>query len=76
MIDRRNTTIGFLLFSFVSSIGVKQAQSGEAERKSLAHKVRISQSAISNNSVPLWVAQGQGFFAKYGLSRRGNNLRT
>jgi ABC-type nitrate/sulfonate/bicarbonate transport system substrate-binding protein len=63
----RDVGIVSLLFLLVSIVDVQAAQSGEEGRKSTARRVRISQSAISNNSAPLWVAQGQGFFGKYGL---------
>ena len=67
MIGSRNSAIIFLLFLFISIIDLPAAQPAEEGRKPTNRRVRISQSAISNNSAPLWVAQGQGFFTKYGL---------
>ena len=39
-------------------------------------KIRISQSAVNTRSAVLWIAQGQGFFAKNGLDVETIYLRS
>lgn len=63
---RRAETI-LILFLLESSLNIYGAQPSHEGEKLILPKVRISQSAIAINSAPLWIAQGQGFFAKYGF---------
>src|SRR5215510_10939072 len=39
-------------------------------------KVRVSQSAVNTRSAVLWIAKGQGFFAKHGLDVETIYLRS
>ena len=44
--------------------------------KTALTKLRISQSAVNTRSAVLWIAQGRGFFAKYGLDVETIYLRS
>ena len=63
--------VGRMFFLLLSLLGFAfEAHSAEVATKTpkpgLA-KVRVSQSAVNTRSAVLWIAQGQGLFAKYGL---------
>ena len=52
------------------------AQVPQKNSPPLLTKIRISQSAVNTRSAVLWIAQGQGFFAKNGLDVETIYLRS
>jgi ABC-type nitrate/sulfonate/bicarbonate transport system substrate-binding protein len=65
-----------LLILFVGGFDAQSAQPPSTASKTTVTKVRISQSAVNTRSAVLWIAQGQGFFAKYGLDVETIYLRS
>jgi NitT/TauT family transport system substrate-binding protein len=64
------------LILFGASLDAQSAQPPSTAGKTTATKVRISQSAVNTRSAVLWIAQGRGFFAKYGLDVETIYLRS
>jgi len=64
----------FLLLLFSAVDGFAAMPSTAA--KTPFTKLRISQSAVNTRSAVLWIAKGQGFFAKYGLDVETIYLRS
>ena len=65
-----------LLILFGGGLDAQSAQPPPTAGKTIAAKVRISQSAVNTRSAVLWIAQGQGIFAKYGLEVETIYLRS
>ncbi len=66
-----------LLLTFLGALPeVHAAQVPQKSAPSILNKIRISQSAVNSRSAVLWIAQGQGFFAKNGLDVETIYLRS
>jgi len=66
-----------VLFSLLTSEVVTEAAlAPSTSGKPAVTKLRMSQSAVNTRSAVLWVAKGQGFFAKYGLDVETIYLRS
>jgi ABC-type nitrate/sulfonate/bicarbonate transport system substrate-binding protein len=65
-----------LLAGALDEQAAQSAQPPSAAGESGLTKVRISQSAVNTRSAVLWIAKGQGFFAKYGLDVETIYLRS
>jgi len=65
-----------LLAGALDAQAVQSAQPSSAVGKPVVTKLRISQSAVNTRSAVLWIAKGQGFFAKYGLDVETIYLRS
>jgi ABC-type nitrate/sulfonate/bicarbonate transport system substrate-binding protein len=52
------------------------AQVAQKSAPPILSKIRISQSAVNTRSAVLWIAQGQGFFARSGLDVETIYLRS
>lgn len=65
-----------LLILLAGASDVQSAQSPSGAGKPALTKLRMSQSAVNTRSAVLWVAKGQGFFAKHGLDVETIYLRS
>ena len=75
----RKNRLAQLLALLILLAGVTDAQVAQppsAAGKPAVTKLRISQSAVNTRSAVLWIAKGQGFFAKYGLDVETIYLRS
>lgn len=68
--------ISTLVYLFAFGIDLPAVYAATATGKLPLAKVRISQSAVNTRSAVLWIAKGQGFFAKYGLDVETVYLRS
>ena len=67
----------FLLILFLGYLpDLYAAQVSHKNNLPVLTKIRISQSAVNTRSAVLWIAQGQGFFAKNGLDVETIYLRS
>jgi len=71
----RSITVYFILSLFIGN-DLHGAQTPAKSSKSALAKIRISQSAVNTRSAILWIAQGQGLFAKHGLEVETIYLRS
>lgn len=71
----RSIAISFLL-SLLTGNPLHAAQTTAKSSRPALAKIRISQSAVNTRSAILWIAQGQGLFAKHGLEVETIYLRS
>jgi len=72
----RNIFTFFLLSFFAIAPRVQAASAPEKGGKAILPRVRVSQSAVNTRSAILWIAQGQGLFAKHGIEVETIYLRS
>ncbi len=72
----RNIFTFFLLSFFAIAPRVQAASAPEKAGKAILPRVRVSQSAVNTRSAILWIADGQGLFAKHGIAVETIYLRS
>ena len=75
-VKMRNIFTFFLLSFFAIAPRVQAASAPEKAGKAILPRVRVSQSAVNTRSAILWIADGQGLFAKHGIAVETIYLRS